>query len=162
MVQVFVSGSSTGLGLVVGDIATVHGAIEVAEQVNAAGRCDAVIHNAGIGSGEGPRLTADGVPDIFGVNVLAPYILTALIESASRLIYSVPVCTAQRQVWMIFCGAVARGTDRPPIPRASSMLPRLHSRSPVFGRKSGPTPWTRAGCRREWGAKARPTISTKG
>ena len=73
--------------IVVGDIGTVCGALDVADQVNALGRCDAVIHNAGVGYGEGPRLTADEVPEIFGVNVLAPYILTARIDGPTRLVY---------------------------------------------------------------------------
>ena len=33
------------------------------------------------------RPTADGIPDIFAVNVLAPYILTARISGPNRLIY---------------------------------------------------------------------------
>jgi len=47
-----------------------------------------VIHNAGIGYRETRRVeTEPGVPDIFAVNVLAPYVLTALIERPDRLVY---------------------------------------------------------------------------
>jgi NAD(P)-dependent dehydrogenase (short-subunit alcohol dehydrogenase family) len=124
MARVFISGSSTGLGLmagqllveqghrvvlharnderredarralpqadavVVGDLSTIRGARHVAEQVNRLGRFDAVIHNAGIGYRERQRiLTEDGLPHVFAINVLAPYILTALIERPPRLVY---------------------------------------------------------------------------
>jgi NAD(P)-dependent dehydrogenase (short-subunit alcohol dehydrogenase family) len=47
-----------------------------------------VIHNAGIGYREAQRVeTEPGVPGVFAVNVLAPYILTALIERPKRLVY---------------------------------------------------------------------------
>ena len=124
MSRVFVSGSSTGLGLmagqllveqghgvvlharnearaadarkalpqadavVVGDLSGIAGARSVAEQVNALGRFDAVIYNAGIGYREARRSpTEDGLPQVFAVNTLAPYILTALIEKPKRLVY---------------------------------------------------------------------------
>ena len=60
----------------------------VAEEVNRLGRFDAVIHNAGIGYREPRRVkTEPGIPSVFAVNVLAPYVLTALIERPDRLIY---------------------------------------------------------------------------
>ena len=64
-----------------GDFSTIGGAKAVADSINSLGRFNAVIHNAGIGYRE-PRRTdmASGVPNVFAVNVLAPYILTALIE----------------------------------------------------------------------------------
>jgi NAD(P)-dependent dehydrogenase (short-subunit alcohol dehydrogenase family) len=47
-----------------------------------------VIHNAGIGYREPRRVaTEDGLPHVFSVNTLAPYILTALIERPKRLVY---------------------------------------------------------------------------
>jgi NAD(P)-dependent dehydrogenase (short-subunit alcohol dehydrogenase family) len=74
--------------VVVGDLASVAGARGVAEQTNQLGRFDAVIHNAGVGYGGGRRLeTADGLPQIFAVNVLATYVLTALIARPDRLVY---------------------------------------------------------------------------
>ena len=52
----------------------------VADQVNKLGRFDAVIHNAGIGNRKQKLVkTTDGLPHLFAVNTLAPYILTALI-----------------------------------------------------------------------------------
>jgi NAD(P)-dependent dehydrogenase (short-subunit alcohol dehydrogenase family) len=51
------------------------------------GRYDAVIHNVGVGYRE-PRIeTVDGLSHVFAVNVLAPYLLTALIVPPRRLIY---------------------------------------------------------------------------
>jgi NAD(P)-dependent dehydrogenase (short-subunit alcohol dehydrogenase family) len=73
--------------VVVGDLSSVAEVRGVAEQVNALGRYDAVIHNAGIGYRE-PRIeTIDGLEHIFAVNVLAPYLLTALVTPPDRLIY---------------------------------------------------------------------------
>jgi NAD(P)-dependent dehydrogenase (short-subunit alcohol dehydrogenase family) len=74
-------------GVVSGDLATVAGARTVADEVNKLGRFDAVIHNAGIGYREGRAETEPGIPSVFAVNVLAPYILTALIERPRRLVY---------------------------------------------------------------------------
>jgi NAD(P)-dependent dehydrogenase (short-subunit alcohol dehydrogenase family) len=75
-------------GAVSGDLSTIAGAKDVAEQVNRLGRFDAVIHNAGIGYRESRRFeTEPGVPSVFAVNVLAPFVLTALIERPDRLIY---------------------------------------------------------------------------
>ena len=123
MSRIFISGSSTGLGLmaaellvqqghkvvlharnadraweakralpqaeavVVGDLETIEGCMGVANKVNALGRFDAVIHNAAVGYREGHRLTADGLPHVFAINMLSPYILTALMERPDRLVY---------------------------------------------------------------------------
>lgn len=74
--------------VVVGDLSSIAGMRNVAKQVNALGRFDAVIHNVGIGYREPRRVaTADGLSQLFAVNVLAPYVLTALIARPSRLIY---------------------------------------------------------------------------
>ena len=72
---------------VTGDLSTIAGTGTVAEQVNKLGRFDAVVHNAGVGYRERRVEQEPGVPSIFAVNVLAPYILTALIERPDRLIY---------------------------------------------------------------------------
>jgi NAD(P)-dependent dehydrogenase (short-subunit alcohol dehydrogenase family) len=61
---------------------------ELADQANAVGRFDAVIHNAGVGYRERRRLeTVDGLSHLFTINVLAPYLLTALMERPDRLVY---------------------------------------------------------------------------
>src|ERR1700722_20064914 len=73
--------------IVTGDLATIAGLRRVAEAANALGRFDAVIHNAGVGYRE-PRVeTDDGLEHVFAVNVLAPYLLTALVTTPHRLIY---------------------------------------------------------------------------
>ncbi len=123
MSRIFISGSSTGLGLmtaellssqghnvviharnanraedalrslpaaeavVIGDLETIAGTTSVAAQVNALGRFDAVIHNVAVGYREGQRSTADGLPHVFAVNTLSPYLLTALIERPTRAVY---------------------------------------------------------------------------
>jgi NAD(P)-dependent dehydrogenase (short-subunit alcohol dehydrogenase family) len=75
-------------GAVSGDLSTIAGDKAVADGVNAFGRFDAVIHNAAIRYQEPRRVeTEPGVPSVFAVNVLAPYILTALIEKPDRLVY---------------------------------------------------------------------------
>ena len=75
-------------GVVRGDLTSIAQTRKVAEQVNELGAFDAVIHNAGIGYREPRRIaTEDGLPHVFAVNTLAPYILTALIERPKRLVY---------------------------------------------------------------------------
>jgi NAD(P)-dependent dehydrogenase (short-subunit alcohol dehydrogenase family) len=73
--------------LVVGDLDTIAGAADVADQAIARPPIDAVIHNAGVGADASLCLTCDGVPDLFAVNVLAPYLLTARLKEPSRLVY---------------------------------------------------------------------------
>ena len=75
-------------GIVIGDLSSIAQTREVAEQVNRLGRFDAVIHNAGVGYQAPKRIeTEDGLPQVFAVNTLAPYILTALVEKPKRLVY---------------------------------------------------------------------------
>ncbi|HYZ37940.1 MAG TPA: SDR family NAD(P)-dependent oxidoreductase [Pseudonocardiaceae bacterium] len=74
--------------VVVGDLSSIAQIRGVAAQANALGTFDAVIHNAGVGYREPRRLeTEDGLEHIFAINVLAPYLLTALIDRPKRLIY---------------------------------------------------------------------------
>jgi NAD(P)-dependent dehydrogenase (short-subunit alcohol dehydrogenase family) len=74
--------------VVIGDLTSIAQTRRVAEQVNDLGVFDAVIHNAGIGYREPRRIaTEDGLPQVFAVNTLAPYILTALIKKPKRLVY---------------------------------------------------------------------------
>jgi len=74
--------------VVIGDLTSIAQTRNLAEQVNALGSFDAVIHNAGIGYQESLRIaTEDGLPHVFAVNTLAPYILTALIQRPKRLVY---------------------------------------------------------------------------
>jgi NAD(P)-dependent dehydrogenase (short-subunit alcohol dehydrogenase family) len=74
--------------VVIGDLTSIAETRKVAEQVNRLGSFGAVIHNAGIGYREPRRIaTEDGLPHVFAVNTLAPYILTALIGRPKRLVY---------------------------------------------------------------------------
>jgi NAD(P)-dependent dehydrogenase (short-subunit alcohol dehydrogenase family) len=65
--------------VLIGDLSNIGETKKLAEEVNALGHFDAVIHNAGVYQ----------VPNkqIFTVNTLAPYILTCLIQRPERLIY---------------------------------------------------------------------------
>ena len=74
-------------GVVVGDLASIAETRALADQANGLGPFDAVIHNAGVGNREGRIETVDGLEHIFAINVLAPYLLTALIEPPQRLVY---------------------------------------------------------------------------
>ncbi len=74
-------------GVVVGDLASIAETRGIADQANRLGPFDAVIHNAGVGARERRIETVDGLEHIFAINVLAPYLLTALIEQPRRLIY---------------------------------------------------------------------------
>jgi NAD(P)-dependent dehydrogenase (short-subunit alcohol dehydrogenase family) len=74
--------------VVVGDVVSIAGMRAVAEQAGAAGPFDAVIHNVGVGYREPRRVeTPDGLAHVFAINVLAPYLLTALLPPPSRLVY---------------------------------------------------------------------------
>ncbi|MFF2316574.1 SDR family NAD(P)-dependent oxidoreductase [Arthrobacter sp. NPDC058097] len=64
-------------GTVVGDLADLAGAVRVAERAGEYGPYDAVIHNAGVYSGN----------EIFSVNTVAPYVLTAIMDRPGRMVY---------------------------------------------------------------------------
>jgi NAD(P)-dependent dehydrogenase (short-subunit alcohol dehydrogenase family) len=74
-------------GVVIGDLTSAAQTRNLAEQVNKLGRMDAVIHNAGIYREAARGATPEGHAKVLAVNVLAPYLLTALIERPDRLIY---------------------------------------------------------------------------
>ena len=78
--------------VLVGDLSSLAEIRDVAAQANARadarGRYDAVIHNAGVGYRQSHRIeTADGLANVFAINVLAPYLLTALITRPGRLVW---------------------------------------------------------------------------
>jgi len=151
-------------GAVTGDLSTIAGARTVADQVNKLGRFDAVIHNAGIGYRAPRRMEAEpGVPSIFAVNVLAAYILTALIDRPGRLVYvsSGTHHGVRPRMDDLLWAKRALGAAFRPTPRASfamccSPLPSL-----AAGKTSNPTRWSLAGCRRRWVALQPPTIFIK-
>jgi NAD(P)-dependent dehydrogenase (short-subunit alcohol dehydrogenase family) len=71
-----------------GDLSSIAECRRIAEQLNALGRFDAVIHNAAVGYRERGRFeTIDGLPHVFAINTLAPYVLTALVRKSGRLVY---------------------------------------------------------------------------
>ena len=74
-------------GVVIGDLSSATDTRSVANQVNAIGRMDAVIHNAGVYLTKGRSTTPEGHSTVIAVNVLAPYMLTALMERPRRLVY---------------------------------------------------------------------------
>ncbi|MDK1346648.1 SDR family NAD(P)-dependent oxidoreductase [Streptomyces sp. 378] len=69
--------SGRGAQLVVGDFADRDAVRKVADELNASRPLDAVIHNAGVWSG----------PAVMPVNIVAPYLLTALLRGPRRLVY---------------------------------------------------------------------------
>lgn len=107
--RIFITGSTTGLGLlagelllkqghevvfharskssqmnpaykyVIGDLSILNEMKSVAEQANHSGTFDAVIHNAGV--------YTSGPEELFNVNVVAPYVLTTLMHPSERVIY---------------------------------------------------------------------------
>ena len=112
---------------------------------------DAVIHNAGVFRG----------PQVLPVNVVAPYLLTALIQRPRRLVYL--------SSGMHPADEPAR---RPRLERTTAdrlllrqQAVRHHPRHwpwPDFGPTSTATPSTPAGCRPGWAAPARPTTCGSG
>ncbi|WP_312242909.1 SDR family NAD(P)-dependent oxidoreductase [Pantoea sp.] len=66
-----------GVQAVIGDLSDIEETKAIAARLQSSGRMDAIIHNAGIYNGQ----------KVLPVNVVAPYILTALVERPSRLIY---------------------------------------------------------------------------
>lgn len=73
--------------VVVGDLANADDTRGVADQANAIGGIDAVIHNAAIYMDPRRVATPEGHARTLAVNVLAPYVLTAWISRPSRLVY---------------------------------------------------------------------------
>jgi NAD(P)-dependent dehydrogenase (short-subunit alcohol dehydrogenase family) len=71
--------ASRSAGVVVGDLASAIETRRIADQVNAIGRMDAVIHNAGAYATSGRSPTPEGHSTILAVNTLAPYVLSAMI-----------------------------------------------------------------------------------
>jgi NAD(P)-dependent dehydrogenase (short-subunit alcohol dehydrogenase family) len=74
-------------GVLAADLSSIAETRSLAEQANRVGPFDAVIHNAGVGYREPHVETVDGIEHVFAVNVLAPYLLSALITPPRRLIY---------------------------------------------------------------------------
>jgi NAD(P)-dependent dehydrogenase (short-subunit alcohol dehydrogenase family) len=69
------------------DLSSIEETKALAAKANASGKFDAVIHNAGVYRISKNLVSAEGLPVLFAVNSLAPYILTCLIQKPKRLIY---------------------------------------------------------------------------
>ncbi|RZN03932.1 daunorubicin C-13 ketoreductase [Bradyrhizobium genosp. SA-3] len=78
---------SRAAGMVAGDLRNAAETRSIADQVNAIGRMDAIIHNAGVYTQRSRGSTPEGHASTLAINTLAPYMLTALIERPRRLIY---------------------------------------------------------------------------
>ena len=74
-------------GVAIGDLSSAAETRAVADQVNGLGRMDAVIHNAGVYLEPARGTTPEGHARTLAIDVLAPYMLTALIDRPDRLIY---------------------------------------------------------------------------
>ena len=66
-----------GAAVVIGDLSDFEQTRGIARDVNSLGRMDAVIHNAGVYTGT----------QVMPVNIIAPYLLSALIDRPQRLVY---------------------------------------------------------------------------
>jgi NAD(P)-dependent dehydrogenase (short-subunit alcohol dehydrogenase family) len=103
--------ASHSAGIVVGDLASTVETRRIADQVNAIGRMDAVIHNAGAYATSGRFPTPEGHSTILAVNTLAPYMLTALIECPRRLVYLSRACiVAAAPRYATSIGSIGVGT----------------------------------------------------
>jgi NAD(P)-dependent dehydrogenase (short-subunit alcohol dehydrogenase family) len=70
-----------------GDLSSIAQTRALADQAGELQPFDVVVHNAAVGYRERRRLTEDGLEHVFAVNVLAPYLLSALLAPPRRLIY---------------------------------------------------------------------------
>jgi NAD(P)-dependent dehydrogenase (short-subunit alcohol dehydrogenase family) len=66
--------ASRALAVVLGDLSSAVQTRDLAEQINALGRMDAVIHNAGIYTEPVRGSTTEGHATVLAVNTLAPYV----------------------------------------------------------------------------------------
>jgi NAD(P)-dependent dehydrogenase (short-subunit alcohol dehydrogenase family) len=79
--------ASRAAGVVIGDLRSAAEVRSIADQVNAIGRMDAIIHNAGVYTQQSRGSTPEGHSVVFAINTLAPYMLTALIRRPGRMVY---------------------------------------------------------------------------
>ena len=143
--------------VVVGDLSTIAAMRTVAAQANSVGRFDAVIHNVGIGYREPRRVTTeDGLSQLWAVNVLAPYVLTALMERAARLVYLSSGmhmggdASLEDLQW-----EHRRGMARRPMPTPSFITCCSPSAWRGAGRTFCAMRSSQAGCRRGWAVQVR-------
>lgn len=75
------------IDVLIADLSSIDETKKLAVQANALGKFDVIIHNAGVYKVSPNVPGPDGLPLLFTVNTIAPYILTCLIERPKRLIY---------------------------------------------------------------------------
>ncbi|KAJ0115734.1 hypothetical protein J7T55_010557 [Diaporthe amygdali] len=73
--------------VLVADLTSIDETKALAAEANKLGPFDAVLHNAGLFTGFEKVTGKSGLPSLFTVNVLAPYILTGLMDRPKRLVY---------------------------------------------------------------------------
>ena len=73
--------------VLIADLSSINETVRLANEVNKLGEFDTIIHNAGILNVAPHSKSSDGIPLLFAVNSLAPYLLTSLIQLPKRLIY---------------------------------------------------------------------------
>jgi NAD(P)-dependent dehydrogenase (short-subunit alcohol dehydrogenase family) len=79
--------TSRAAGIAIGDLRSAAETRSIAEQVNAIGQMDAIIHNAGVYAERSRGTTPESHAGTLAVNTLVPYIMTALIYRPGRLLY---------------------------------------------------------------------------
>jgi len=153
------SGVPDAEATVVGDLASIAQTCRVAEEINLLGRFDAVIHNAGVGYREQRRIeTEDGLPHVFAINTLAPYILTALIDKPKRLVYlSSGMHRGADASLQDITWTKRRWQGRKLTPRANCTTCCWRLPWPGAGRTCSPTRSSLAGCRPRWEGRAHQT-----
>ncbi|KAI0202989.1 putative short chain dehydrogenase/ reductase [Astrocystis sublimbata] len=78
-------------GVLIADLTSVAETRKLAEEANAIGAFDVVIQNAGLMYGPFRTTPDSGVPAMVFINVLAPYILTCLLQRPKRLIFAASI-----------------------------------------------------------------------
>jgi NAD(P)-dependent dehydrogenase (short-subunit alcohol dehydrogenase family) len=73
--------------VVVGDLASLASTHALGTLLAERAPFDVIIHNAGVGGSAERVATGDGLAEIFQVNVLAPYVLSALAPRPTRAVY---------------------------------------------------------------------------
>ncbi|KAI2632171.1 NAD(P)-binding protein [Hypoxylon sp. NC1633] len=63
----------------IADLTSTEETKSLAAQLNETGRWDAIVHNAGLMHGVSRQTGKEGIPALFAVNTLAPYILASLV-----------------------------------------------------------------------------------
>jgi short-subunit dehydrogenase len=86
-------------GVFSADLSDIHQTTALVQKLNDMGRFDAIIHNAGVNR-VSPKL-------IFTVNTIAPYLLTALVNAPSRLVYLKAWLGAHKYGWGLSSGRPA-------------------------------------------------------